>query len=69
MNLTVADKITYTTGNTNVFIGGDALRGASTAINAIGDGRKVAEQMIRQSDSWIHFQLNILTEKIITKKN
>jgi putative selenate reductase len=46
---TVADKITYTTRNANVFIGGDALRSASTAINAIGDGRKVAEQMIRQS--------------------
>lgn len=29
-----------------VFIGGDALRGASTAINAIGDGRKVAQEII-----------------------
>jgi putative selenate reductase len=31
------------------YIGGDALRGASTAINAIGDGRKAAEQIIKQS--------------------
>jgi len=30
----------------NIFIGGDALRGASTAINAIGDGRKVAQIII-----------------------
>jgi putative selenate reductase len=30
----------------NVFMGGDALRGASTAINAIGDGRKVAQIII-----------------------
>lgn len=30
----------------NVFMGGDALRGASTAINAIGDSRKVAQIII-----------------------
>jgi putative selenate reductase len=29
-----------------VYIGGDAMRGASTAINAIADGRKVAEKII-----------------------
>lgn len=33
----------YETKIPNIFIGGDALRGASTAINAIGDGRKAAE--------------------------
>ena len=31
-----------------VYIGGDAMRGASTAINAIADGRKVAEKIIRE---------------------
>ncbi len=36
----------YETQVANVFIGGDALRGASTAINAIGDGRKVAQIII-----------------------
>jgi putative selenate reductase len=36
----------YETQIPNVFIGGDALRGASTAINAIGDGRKVAQIII-----------------------
>jgi len=36
----------YETQMPNVFIGGDALRGASTAINAIGDGRKVAQIII-----------------------
>jgi putative selenate reductase len=35
-----------------VYIGGDAMRGASTAINAIGDGRKAAEQII--SDAGIN---------------
>ncbi len=37
---------TYETQMPNVFLGGDALRGASTAINAIGDGRKVAQLII-----------------------
>jgi putative selenate reductase len=44
-----ADTKTYKTQIANVFIGGDALLGASTAINAIGDGRKAAEEIIRQS--------------------
>jgi putative selenate reductase len=38
----------YQTKAKNVFMGGDALRGASTAINAIGDGRKTAEQIMLQ---------------------
>ena len=33
----------------NLFIGGDAMRGASTAIKAIGDGRRVAEQIIEEN--------------------
>lgn len=36
----------YETNIPGVFMGGDALRGASTAINAIGDGRKAAQEMI-----------------------
>lgn len=44
-----ADTRNYKTLMGNVYIGGDALRGASTAINAIGDGRKAAEQIIKQS--------------------
>lgn len=36
----------YKTRLPNVFIGGDALRGASTAINAIGDGRKAAQEIL-----------------------
>ncbi len=39
----------YMTRSENVFIGGDALRGASTAINAIGDGRKAADQIMKQA--------------------
>ncbi len=44
-----SDPETYETKIPNVFIGGDALRGASTAINAIGDGRKAAEKIIMKS--------------------
>lgn len=39
----------YQTQIPNVFIGGDAMRGASTAINAIGDGRKAAQEIIEQT--------------------
>lgn len=39
----------YETQLENVFIGGDAMRGASTAINAIGDGRKAAGEIIRKA--------------------
>ena len=40
----------YHTKIPNVFIGGDAMRGASTAINAIGDGRKAAQEIINKSE-------------------
>jgi putative selenate reductase len=36
----------YKTSIPGLYIGGDALRGASTAINAIADGRKAAEEII-----------------------
>jgi putative selenate reductase len=48
-----ANDTSYRTGLDRVYIGGDAMRGASTAINAIGDGRKAAEQIIR--DAGIEF--------------
>lgn len=40
---------TYQTSFPQVYIGGDALRGASTAINAIGDGRKAAQEIINKA--------------------
>ncbi|MGE5357332.1 MAG: putative selenate reductase subunit YgfK [Deltaproteobacteria bacterium] len=43
------NNLSYKTKFENVFIGGDSLRGASTAINAIGDGRKVAELILVNS--------------------
>jgi len=48
----------YETGLPGVYIGGDALRGASTAINAIGDGRKVAQEIINKEN------INIQTKPV-----
>jgi len=45
-----ADTNNYQTQIENIFIGGDALRGAATAIKAIGDGRRAAEQIIKKSE-------------------
>jgi putative selenate reductase len=52
----------------NILIGGDALRGASTAINAIGDGRKAAEQIIRLSGTGFNIR-NPEYEKNLTKND
>lgn len=46
LNLLRTKPGSYETRIPNVFIGGDAWRGASTAINAIGDGRKAAQEII-----------------------
>jgi len=43
------DPITLETRIKNVFAGGDAARGASTLINAIGDGKNVAEAMVKRA--------------------
>jgi putative selenate reductase len=47
----------FETGIPGVFIGGDALRGASTAINAIGDGRKAAEKILEKAQ--LRFKLKL----------
>ncbi len=41
-----ADPITGETKIPNVYIGGDARNGAATIVKAVGDGRKVAENII-----------------------
>jgi putative selenate reductase len=45
-DLPVSGSGSYQTALPGVFAGGDAMRGASTAINAIGDGRKAAAEII-----------------------
>ena len=40
----------YETQLPNVFVGGDALRGGASIIEAVGDGRKVAEEIIGKAN-------------------
>jgi len=47
--LEIKDDLTREIQLPNVFIGGDAYRGASTVISAIADGRKTAETIMRKS--------------------
>jgi putative selenate reductase len=62
-----ADTTNYQTQIENIFIGGDALRGAATAIKAIGDGRRAAEQIIKKSE--IDFSISKpLSAKALSKK-
>lgn len=57
----------YQTKLENIFIGGDALRGASTAINAIGDGRKAAQEIIDKAG--IDFNTNQETNRLAQSHN
>ena len=41
----VADPITYQTGESDIFVGGDIYHGARFAIDAIADGKKACESM------------------------
>jgi putative selenate reductase len=43
------DPVSHETQLENVFAGGDAVRGASTLIKAIGDGKKVAESIKKRT--------------------
>jgi len=61
--LLVTDNGTYKTKAGNIFIGGDAMRGASTAINAIGDGRKAANEIMQL------FNINFAIDKPEQRKN
>ena len=47
--LLITKANSYETQLSNVFVGGDALRGGSTVIHAVGDGRKVAEAIIEKA--------------------
>lgn len=47
-SMTVNDR-TFETELENIFAGGDAFRGASSLINAIGDGQKVAVEIVKRA--------------------
>jgi len=60
-SLLLSKTDSYETGMSGVFIGGDAMRGASTAINAIGDGRKAAQEIIDKAG--LDFRTKTKTER------
>ena len=64
----------YKTGIHRVYIGGDALRGASTAINAIADGRKAAAEIIsdlslHQPEEYLNARKNLTLDELIHRKS
>jgi len=56
----------YQTKNSKIFIGGDALRGASTLINAVGDGRKAAQEIINTVGVNFKTKIEFNSEKSIS---
>ncbi|MCD4745486.1 MAG: putative selenate reductase subunit YgfK, partial [Bacteroidales bacterium] len=64
-----ADTVTYLTKIKNLYIGGDAMRGASTAIKAIGDGRKIAEQIIKASQIQFNYIIPSLNKGLTLKEH
>ncbi len=50
-------KDAYETGIENIFIGGDAYRGAATAIHAVGDGRKAAGKIVAKAGEELQFTM------------
>ncbi|MBI5538776.1 MAG: putative selenate reductase subunit YgfK [Bacteroidia bacterium] len=50
----------YETQIKNIFIGGDAMRGAATIVKAVGDGRKVASEILNRTGINYNFE----TEKV-----
>jgi len=51
-----ADSETHETKIPNVYIGGDAMRGAATIVKAVGDGRKVAAQIMKKAGVDFNFE-------------
>ncbi len=46
----------YETQIKNIFIGGDAMRGAATIVKAVGDGRKVASEILNRTGINYNFE-------------
>ncbi|OEU83190.1 MAG: putative selenate reductase subunit YgfK [Desulfobulbaceae bacterium C00003063] len=58
------DPLTYETQIENVFAGGDAVRGASTLIKAIGDGKNVAESIARRAVEESKIEFGLLAKSV-----
>ena len=44
------NELTFETNYPNIYAGGDAIRGADSLINAIGDGKNIAQEIIKKID-------------------
>ncbi len=64
----IVDNKTNETSIHNVFIGGDALRGPSTVVESIADGKKAAEAIIRRSHIHNDLQINDIFNFIDNQK-
>ncbi len=62
------DPITHETQIKNVFAGGDATRGASTLIKAIGDGKNVAESISRRATRENRVMTGLLAKSVDPEK-
>jgi len=58
------DSVTRETQIKNVFAGGDAARGASTLIKAIGDGKDVAESIARRAIEESKVEIGLLAKSV-----
>ncbi len=53
----IVDETTYETQITNIFAGGDAVRGADSLINAIADGQKVSKTILSRIEKELNLNL------------
>lgn len=58
-NKAKVESMTNETMVENVYIGGDALRGPSTVVESIADGKKAAEAIIRKAEVGVKEELNL----------
>jgi len=58
------DPISHETQIKNVFAGGDAVRGASTLIKAIGDGKNVAESITSRAVAESKIDIGLLAKSV-----
>ena len=58
------DKNTNETNIQNLFIGGDALRGPSTVVQSMADGKKAAEAILSKENIDFNFKYDSTTNKI-----
>ncbi|MDP4116806.1 MAG: FAD-dependent oxidoreductase, partial [Bacteroidota bacterium] len=62
------DKVTNETSIENVYIGGDALRGPSTVVESISDGKKAAEAIIKKENININFNKDFSSKFNLEKR-